>query len=309
MKSIVKVRTDYASRFIASCFLGMLFVVLLLMNPPQSSNAQSCSFVIVPGSQNFAYGGGTGSVGVTASSASCNWSAASNASWISISSGSAGTGNGVVVYSVAANLAASVRTGTMTVAGQTVTITQDAGQNGLMFYSLPTPIRLLDTRAGATIGCDLPGAPIAANTARTQTAAGRTCSSVTIPATARALTGHVTTVQSEGGFLTLYPSDATRPLVANTNYQANQIVNNVFTVGLGAADGAFNIYALRTTEVVIDVTGYYAPPGAGGLYFHPLPKPIRLLETRQGQTGCDTPGAQLAAGSTRTQTTAARTCD
>ena len=309
MKSIVKVPTDFASRFIASCFLGMLFVVLLLMNPPQSSNAQSCSFVIVPGSQNFAYGGGTGSVGVTASSASCNWSAASNASWISISSGSAGTGNGVVVYSVAANLAASVRTGTMTVAGQTVTITQDAGQNGLMFYSLPTPIRLLDTRAGATIGCDLPGAPIAANTARTQTAAGRTCSSVTIPATARALTGHVTTVQSEGGFLTLYPSDATRPLVANTNYQANQIVNNVFTVGLGAADGAFNIYALRTTEVVIDVIGYYAPPGAGGLYFHPLPKPIRLLETRQGQTGCDTPGAQLAAGSTRTQTTAGRTCD
>ncbi len=309
MRAIEKARRDFASRFTASCFLGMVFVVWLLMNPPQSSNAQSCSFTISSGSQNIAYGGGTGSIEVTASSSSCNWTAASNASWISITSGTSGQGNGVVMYSVISNLAASTRAGTITVAGQTFTITQNAGQNGLMFYPLPAPIRLLDTRAGAMVGCDTPGAPIIGDTSRTQTAAGRTCSSVTIPSTARALTGHVTTVQSEGGFLTLYPSDATRPLVANTNYQSNQIVNNVFTVGLGAADGAFKIYAFKTTEVVIDVTGYYAPPGSTGLYFHPLPKPIRLLETRLGQTGCDTPGMQLAANSTRTQATAGRTCD
>ncbi|MDX2033570.1 MAG: M12 family metallo-peptidase, partial [Blastocatellia bacterium] len=46
---------------------------------------------------------------------------------------------------------------------------------GLQFYPLATPIRLLDTRSGAT-GCDAPGAQIPGGTSRTQTVAGRTCS-------------------------------------------------------------------------------------------------------------------------------------
>ena len=170
---------------------------------------------------------------------------------------------------------------------------------GLMFYPLPRPLRILDTRAGQS-ACDAPGQQIQGGTSRLQTAAGRTCDSISIPANAKALTGNVTTVLSGGGFLTLYPSDATQPTVANSNYQANQVLNNVFTVGLGA-DGAFKIYVTSNTDVVIDVTGYYAPAGPGGLYFHPLPTPVRMLETRAGQPGCDTPGSPIAAGSERTQ--------
>lgn len=174
------------------------------------------------------------------------------------------------------------------------------GGTGLMFYPLAHPIRLLDTRAGAT-GCDTPGQPITGGTSRTQTAAGRTCDGVSIPASARALAGNVTTVGSGGGYVTLYPSDATQPTVANSNYLPNEILNNVFTVGLGAGDGAFKIFVTSNTHLVIDVTGYYAPPGAGGLYFHTLPSPIRLLETRAGQTGCDTPGAPIVGGFVRTE--------
>ena len=178
---------------------------------------------------------------------------------------------------------------------------------GLQFYPLAHPVRLLDTRAGAT-GCDTPGAMISGQTARTQTAAGRMCDGLTIPANAKALTGNITTVESGGGFLTLFPSDVTRPLVANSNFAANQVLNNVFTVGLGAAEGAFKIYVTTNTNVVVDITGYYAPPSASGLYFHPLPKPVRLLDTRAGATACFTPGAQLTAGSTTTQL-GATTCD
>ncbi|MFN0123257.1 MAG: putative Ig domain-containing protein [Blastocatellia bacterium] len=170
------------------------------------------------------------------------------------------------------------------------------GVAGLQYYPLSTPIRLLDTRAGQP-GCDAPGAPIGAGTARTQTAAGRTCGGVTIPASAKALTGNITTVQSGGGYLTLYPSDAAKPLSANSNYNANEVLNNVFTTGLGAVDGAFKIFVTSNTDVVVDITGYYAAPGVGGLYFHPLPKPARLLDTRAGQTACVTPGAKLQAGS------------
>ncbi|HMV84552.1 MAG TPA: SBBP repeat-containing protein [Blastocatellia bacterium] len=167
---------------------------------------------------------------------------------------------------------------------------------GLQFYPLAHPVRLLETRPGLT-GCFAPGAPIAGGTSRTQTARG-TCDGLTIPPNAAAITGNITSVQSGGGFLTLYPSDAAQPLVANSNYGPNEVINNVFTVGLGATGpdaGAFKIFALNTTHVVVDVTGYYAPPSESGLYFHPLPKPIRLLETRAGLTGCFAPGTPIAA--------------
>lgn len=189
------------------------------------------------------------------------------------------------------------------ITGYTLTITGGTTSGSLQFYPLPRPVRLLDTRTGAT-GCDAPAAMIAGNTSRLQTAAGRTCDGITIPASARALTGNITTVESGGGFLTLYPGDSQQPLAANSNYAPNEVLNNVFTVGLGQSGpdaGAFRIYVTSNTNIVVDVTGYYAPPAAGGLYFHPLPAPIRLLETRAGQTGCFTPGAPLPAGSVTTQ--------
>ena len=185
--------------------------------------------------------------------------------------------------------------------------TVSIGGGPLQFYPLAHPIRMLDTRAGQP-GCDNPGAKIPGQTSRTQTAAGRTCDGLTIPASAKALTGNITTVQSGGGFLTLFPSDAAKPNVANSNFAANQVLNNVFTVGLGNGDGAFKIFVTTDTDVVVDITGYYAPPAAGGLYFHPLPKPVRLMDTRAGQAACFNPGAQLLANSTTSQL-GQTTCD
>ncbi len=165
---------------------------------------------------------------------------------------------------------------------------------GLQFYPLAHPIRLVDTRAGAS-ACQAPGTPITGGTSLTVPARG-TCESLTIPANAAAVTGNVTTVGPvAAGFLTLYPSIAAQPQAANTNYQTGQTLNNVFTVGLGAADGAFNVFSLSTTNVVVDITGYFAPPGAGGLFFHPLPAPVRLLDTRAMQTACTTPGTPIGA--------------
>jgi len=182
---------------------------------------------------------------------------------------------------------------------QTGTFTVTVG-NGLQFYPLPSPVRLLDTRPGASPNaCSQPNAAIAGGTSRTQSAR----SFCGIPANAQAITGNVTTVASGGGYLTLYPSDAAQPTVASTNYNPDEVVNNVFTVGLGAADGAFKIFALNTTDAVVDVTGYYAPPGTGGLYFHTLPAPVRLLETRAGEPiGCVKPGVPLTGGQDSLQT-------
>jgi hypothetical protein len=87
------------------------------------AQAGTCSYAISPTSASVAAAGGTGSVTVTAGTG-CSWTAASNASWITITAGTSGTGNGTVSYSVAGNTSTSSRTGTLTVAGNTFTVTQ-----------------------------------------------------------------------------------------------------------------------------------------------------------------------------------------
>ena len=87
------------------------------------SGVTPCSFAISPLSLSYASSGGLGSVNVTAAS-SCSWTATSNNSWITITSGSTGSGNGAVNYTVAANTGTTQLTGTITVAGQTHTVTQ-----------------------------------------------------------------------------------------------------------------------------------------------------------------------------------------
>lgn len=88
----------------------------------------TCTFSINPTSASPTAAGGTASVSVTAG-AGCAWTAVSNATFITITSGASGSGNGTVNYSVAANTGTSSRTGTMTIAGQTFTVTQ-AGTGG-----------------------------------------------------------------------------------------------------------------------------------------------------------------------------------
>ncbi|MBI4477249.1 MAG: VCBS repeat-containing protein [Acidobacteria bacterium] len=91
----------------------------------EGAAAPSCSYSITPTSQAFGATSGSGSVSVT-SGTGCGWTATSNVSWVTIGSGSAGSGNGTVSYSVASNSTSSARSGTLTVAGQTVTISQSA---------------------------------------------------------------------------------------------------------------------------------------------------------------------------------------
>jgi Putative binding domain, N-terminal/Viral BACON domain len=84
-----------------------------------------CAPSISPTSRSVAQTLTTGSVSVTAGTG-CAWTAQSNAAWISLTGSTAGTGNGTVAYSVAANTQTTQRIGTVTIAGQTFTVTQAA---------------------------------------------------------------------------------------------------------------------------------------------------------------------------------------
>ncbi len=84
----------------------------------------SCQYSISQTSQVFGSAGGTGNVSVTAPPG-CPWMAASNAGWITVGSGNPGSGNGTVGFVVSPGLAAANgRIATLTIAGQTLTVTQ-----------------------------------------------------------------------------------------------------------------------------------------------------------------------------------------
>lgn len=93
-----------------------------------------CTYSISPASASVAATATTGTVSVTAS-AGCSWTAVSNTTWITVTSGASGTGNGTVGYSVAANTGTASRTGTVTIAGQTFTVTQAAGGSSCTTYT------------------------------------------------------------------------------------------------------------------------------------------------------------------------------
>ncbi len=61
---------------------------------------------------------------------------------------------------------------------------------------------------------------------------------------------------SAEGFLTVWPSGQDRPVASNLNYVAQETVANLVIVGVGS-DGAVSIFAQRTTDVVVDVVGWF----------------------------------------------------
>jgi hypothetical protein len=90
------------------------------------SQGQGCAFTITPTQESVPSNGGGGRVNV-ATTDGCGWTASSQApSWISITSGTSGTGNGTVQYSVSATTGPA-RSGTMTIAGHTFTVNQGQG--------------------------------------------------------------------------------------------------------------------------------------------------------------------------------------
>ena len=98
--------------------VGLGGTVHRLVNP----NA-TCSFNLSPGSKMLPPTATNANVMVTAP-VNCNWNAVSNDSWITISGGSSGAGTNPVLYSVMQNVSSLPRTGSMTIAGMTYTITQ-----------------------------------------------------------------------------------------------------------------------------------------------------------------------------------------
>jgi uncharacterized protein (TIGR03437 family) len=92
------------------------------------SSGLHCTFTVDAAAKSFDVAGGSASATVSAGEG-CLWQAASNNNWITIGGGSPGSGAGTVQFTVApADNATLPRTGTITIAGQTVSVTQSSPQ-------------------------------------------------------------------------------------------------------------------------------------------------------------------------------------
>lgn len=116
--------------------------------PEPSPPPTPCSYAVSPLAVTTPAPGGTASVAVTTSTG-CTWTAVSGASWLSVTGGAAGTGSGIVALAVAPNLSTSSRSSSLTVAGQTVTVTQDAAAPACSYTITPSQVATND--AAATI--------------------------------------------------------------------------------------------------------------------------------------------------------------
>ena len=84
-----------------------------------------CSYSIDPDSQSMGAAGGEGAAIRVSTSGGCAWTAASQAGWITVTSPASDRGPGTVRFTVAAN-GGGARTGSLSVAGRTFTVTQQA---------------------------------------------------------------------------------------------------------------------------------------------------------------------------------------
>lgn len=153
------------------------------------------------------------------------------------------------------------------------------------YYFIPVvPCRAVDTRAAAG---PFGGPTLGKGASRSFAISGSSCA---VPFGATAYSVNVTAVpRGPLGYITVWPDGQGQPYVSTLNSYDGRVKANAAIIPAGNA-GAIDVYASDPTDVVIDITGYFAP--TPGLAFYPL-MPCRVFDSRNAD------GQSLSAGAAR----------
>jgi hypothetical protein len=161
-------------------------------------------------------------------------------------------------------------------------------------YTAVTPDRIADTRTGS--GYEDAGQSIPANSSDTVA-----FPSSAVPSTATAVVLNVTAVDATANtYISVYPTGQSGNYTSfsNINVFAGTTQPNLVIVPLGnsQSDSVYNYQG--TTDVVVDLEGYFSPASAtsGAGHFNPL-TPARITDTRSANGGVNA-GKTLGAGGT-----------
>lgn len=169
--------------------------------------------------------------------------------------------------------------------------------------TLPSPARVLETRGSlSTVDGRMNGVgTLVGGTELVLPIGGR----AGVPADAVSVVLNLTAVAARGGgYLTVYPCGSARPTASNLNVVAGQTVPNAVVARLGVG-GAVCVFSLPTTDVVVDVAGFFADTTV----LVPLDAPARVFDSRPGELTIDgrsQGGGQRPAGGTVQLTVAGR---
>ncbi|WP_433788954.1 trypsin-like serine protease [Actinoplanes sp. CA-252034] len=163
---------------------------------------------------------------------------------------------------------------------------------GGTFVRLPTSAAVLDTRG--SIG-GAPGVKAAGTTTSFQVAGVGGVPATGVSAVLVDVTAVTTTA---GGYLTVFPEGATRPVALSTlNVTADQILSNSAVVTMPASGKLSVFNSGGGVHIVVDVHGYYTRAGTSGGGYVPV-TPTRLVDTRSGLGGGGT--TTIPSGGSRT---------
>jgi hypothetical protein len=156
-----------------------------------------------------------------------------------------------------------------TVTGKQVSMKLGDTARDLVFTPL-APCRIVDTRVA--------GGSITANTSRDFVAiaqsgnftaqGGSSTDCGTAAAGASAVALNVTAILPlTAGYATVYPYGTTAPVASSINYGSGAVVSNFVTSKIPnpVATKDFSLYTYATSDFVVDIVGYYAPPQATAL--------------------------------------------
>ncbi len=146
---------------------------------------------------------------------------------------------------------------------------------------LANPVRLMETRPGATPTVDGGASNIGARQAGSTyelSIAGRGGLPGAAGLTSAVL--NVTVVDARaGGYLTVYPCGQPQPNASNVNFVAGQTIPALVVAKLSST-GTVCLFTDQTIDLLVDAVGYFAT----SVSYSPLANPTRLLETRLGAT-------------------------
>ena len=149
------------------------------------------------------------------------------------------------------------------------------GNAGALQLITVAPCRVMDTRGASG---PLGGPFIAANTSRNIPIPSSSCGA---PANATAWSLNITVIPRNGalGYLTVWPTGQTQPVVSTLNSPDGSVLANAAIVPAGTS-GAISAFSTDNVDLIVDINGYFVPPTVSTLQFYPL-FPCRVLDTRQ----------------------------
>jgi hypothetical protein len=217
--------------------------------------------------------GGRKTISVAASSPQCTWTARSDADWLAIVDGAQGTGNGQVKYDARAT-SGPTRSGSLTIAGRVVTVTQGEGCTSAITpasqsvaASGGTGTVALATAAGCSWSARSNASWIAITSSQTGSGPGTVAFSVT-PSDGPARTGTLTV---DGQAFTVSQASGCRYALDPAS-QSIDDAGGAGVVNVHAGGGC--AWTATSTAPWITITGGQSGSGAGAVNFSVVPNPM-----------------------------------